>query len=639
MKPIFLISASLGVAALLAVVFLFDFESDEDTTLDPQASESALEGPRRGGSAPDQQETPQKIPWLTMTRAKTQGSGDVEDDTWRQLVDGDENPICGALIVPFQAGKWGKLIRTRDDGRFPLPVPEEDGWLAVAPPESLPQMFPLHAGRAPKIYRLQAAPTAGILVDVDGKVPEKPLTLVFTPLLTTFVNLARLSAKDARALYALSPRFRSWEAHTDRNGRIAVGRILAKESFRIGFPAGLGLKERLQVDFRVITLIPGEEGTLHLKTRPHLRGRLLQAGSLAPVSGARVSVVMPTDDDEAVRIRFSGLSDDEGLFDIELGASVARDVTMEFGPGAEAEPLPLSGPFEGVRDLGDLLVTGARPVVVHVVDAEGKPVPGARAISETDDVLSPASDEQGRITWPACPVATRRIQVAALGFAPSWAILQDDETPIEVRLTKSNRLRVLVTDEKHRPIPDLTTRLEFSRMPFLYGSEGYPSSLCTHLMGFPPLQQAGQNVYDNIRRKTDEEGRVEWGWLRPDVQVTVTVFDALNRVLAMKESISLGSMETRDLVFELKPNHARAVKLVVKDSDGMPASNVLVKIRPVRKRAPSFSEPTDARGTIQTPVLLMAAPVAIEVFRYGEAIASIESFILNGSDLELALPR
>ena len=639
MKPILFAVAGLAAVALFAAIFLFVFDSNEEEGLDPQFNESALEGPRRGSGVADTGESPKRIPWFTMTPAKKRESDAVDSGTLRQLVDADENPIPGALIVPFQNGKWGALVRTGDEGQFPLPTPEDDGWLAVASPGTLPQIFPLRADRVPKRFRLRATPAASLVVDVDGQIPTPSLTLVFTPLLTTFLNLSRLSEAEARSLYSLSPRFGSWEVRTDKNGRIAVGRLLAKESFRIEIPAGLGLKNALQKSFLDITLIPSDAATLHLTTRPHLRGRLLQVGSLSPVVGAQVSVTMPTDDDKSVRIRFSAESDDAGRFDIELGASAAQQVALEFGPGAEAEPLPLAGPFEGVRDLGDLLVKGARHVELRVVDADGNPVPGARAISEDNGSLSPPSDEQGRIAWPGCPVAARRVQVAALGFAPSWVSLRDDETPIKVRLAASNRLRVLVTDDQHRPIPGLKTRLEFSTLPFLYGSEGYPSTLCSHLMGFPPLQPANGTAYDNIRRKTAENGRVEWSWLRPDAQVTVTILDALKRVIASKGPITLGPVESRDLLFELKPDHARAVTLFVKGADGAPASNVFVRLRPVNKRAPTFGRATDAQGMIRTPVLLMGAPVTIEVFRYGEAIASIESFVLSGSDLELPLPR
>ncbi len=639
MKPFFYVAAGLVAVVLLAALLIFVFDSDEEETLDPQGQENTLEGPRRGNGGAERSKTPKRIPWTTMTPSKSTAESELDRGTSVALIDSAGNPVRDAVILPFQSGKWGKARRTDDEGRFRFALPEHDGRLAVAAPGVLPQILRFDGGRLPESFRLETRLAAHLTVDVDGRPPEGPITLLFTPQLHTFANLFDLSRDEARFLRSVSPRFASWEGRTSDVGRLTLKGLLVKESFIVKFPAGLGSAERLNEDSRVFTLIPGEDVSIHLKTRPRLRGRLVQIGTLAPIAGARVSVLMPSDHDPSLKFRFSGVSDDAGLFVIELGASTVRETALEFGPGAESDPLPLMGPFEGVRDLGDIPVKGARRVVVVVTDTEGNPIAGARAMPEDESSLSPESDDQGRITWTGCPLSAQRLQVAALGFAPAWVSLRDDDAPTEVRLEASNRLRIRVIDDEGRPIPELTTLLEFSTMPFIHGSDGYPSALCARLMGFPPLPRTARSSYDRLRRPTDDEGRVEWGWLRPDVPVTVTVLDALKRVIASQAPLLLGATESRDLVFEMKSDHARSVEVQVQGADGAPAPGVLVMIRPVGKRAPSFGRATDASGVIRTPILLMHAPVAIEIFRHGQPVASYQSLELDGSDLRLLLPR
>ncbi len=163
-----------------------------------------------------------------------------------------------------------------------------------------------------------------------------------------------------------------------------------------------------------------------------------------------------------------GQSGAEGATTIDAGANRTLSLYVS-GKGyvpAVAGPVTVT-PGEEIQ-LGDLAVTRGAAALVRVIDAEGLPIPAARAQASNRDALpdweemySQVSGADGIVRIRGLESGRHTIVVTADGFAPALTeVLAPDDRPVEVILFEGGSVEVAVIDVAGQPVEGAVVEVE-----------------------------------------------------------------------------------------------------------------------------------------------------------------------------------
>ena len=241
---------------------------------------------------------------------------------------------------------------------------------------------------------------------------------------------------------------------------------------------------------------PGEAAAVALALHPAVavRGRVIDKAGGAGVK----DVLLMVNQVKPQQARDWTTTDAQGGYTAYIKPAsvslfVQRTPNSHLAPGNQQPPQ-----VDGTRDVTypDIALERAARLDGVVVDAAGKPVPGAQVSCLVPDFQmaflgrepTPVTDSQGRFTVtrldPNDSAPFRARTARAVTAAPVIVVPADQSGPVRLVLSedKAFRLRGTVVDVAGKPIPDAVVRVEWS---FHYASKKYPGwgsgvSLLTH---------------------------------------------------------------------------------------------------------------------------------------------------------------
>lgn len=221
---------------------------------------------------------------------------------------------------------------------------------------------------------------------------------------------------------------------------------------------------------------PAADLELALMPLPTVVGRVLDAAGSRPIPGAKIAIRVSrkTPGISVYRgMKWEHSASEDGRFRIRLDedpdvldVGVALDSA---GSGASYQRYPredLQVSADGIIDLGDLEVYPTREIEVQIVDDEGQPVVEGAVVT-----LEPAAEDRttadasglallharGRVEW---------VVVGKPGFWPVRLPVPDGpQASLVARLSRENRLEVVVTDQQGNPQSELTVQLSRDEGP------------------------------------------------------------------------------------------------------------------------------------------------------------------------------
>ena len=346
-------------------------------------------------------------------------------------------------------------------------------------------------------------------------------------------------------------------------------------------------------------LTPREDLVLLLEAVPALTGRVLQPDGTTPAAGAWVG--------HAVECAGGGgqgsvLADEDGRFSIPLACSPALRAHLEASlDGVGHRVLDLHDvPPEG-RDLGDVVLEAVSDLGFVVLDAQGKPVPGA--VARFGWFRSPPTDAEGRSHLAGLPLSARRLGFHALGHRSREVAVPPAarDEGLVVHLDALAVLEVAVHDPDGRPVPGLELVVESTAALFEGGRDG-PEEEQRLLGAAAPqgVRRVGASANAPGRSTTsfltDAAGAVVLSGLEPGLPLTLLLLDGAGIEVARTTVAALARGERRAL--ELRtPAAARWVHLRIADPEGRPVPGAAVELggRPPGRR---WHESADGRGRI-----------------------------------------
>ena len=182
------------------------------------------------------------------------------------------------------------------------------------------------------------------------------------------------------------------------------------------------------------------ESTLEIRLveRPAIKGRLLRGDDVLRATGRVQQVGARFISSWSFRCDWAS-----GRFCIPVKDSAEEIkiwVSDEFGMGSRV--IELNGPFQGIRDLGDLVLSPTYGVAFRVRDSVGRPIRDAQAVAAGTTSNSGPTDEEGRGRL-ILDTQVDTIVVGAIGYAATEVTVPDDASQlVEVMLPLTNQLIV-----------------------------------------------------------------------------------------------------------------------------------------------------------------------------------------------------
>jgi RNA polymerase sigma factor (sigma-70 family) len=154
----------------------------------------------------------------------------------------------------------------------------------------------------------------------------------------------------------------------------------------------------------------------------------------------------------------SGESRSGGRFHVAVATADARSIELllERDRWTEAVQLRLEGPFEGLRDLGEVRLPAERVVALRVVGSDDRPIREVRGRMVGLGGEDRKFEGDGAALTLRAPRLYSRALVGAFGWLPAEVELPDSappEAPFVVRLEKASELSIVV----RRPAADDST--------------------------------------------------------------------------------------------------------------------------------------------------------------------------------------
>jgi uncharacterized GH25 family protein len=187
-------------------------------------------------------------------------------------------------------------------------------------------------------------------------------------------------------------------------------------------------------------------------------GGIVQDEAGRPIANATVTVTAPPTESDQPNYGFQlaePRTDKDGRWHFEEAPAILAEI------GVRVEHPDYRGAFgTATRNLDSpTVLTKGLSVLGVVVDDEGRPVKGAKAIVGHDIWGSPEkpnakTDDRGRFTIVNCEPGPTIVTVQAEGFAPQFldAQIGDRTEPLAFKLEKGEVLRVRLVDVQGKPV-------------------------------------------------------------------------------------------------------------------------------------------------------------------------------------------
>jgi len=341
--------------------------------------------------------------------------------------------------------------------------------------------------------------------------------------------------------------------------------------------------------------VPSSDNEFRLRAYVRVTGRVLRAGG-TPVSGALVCVC-------SQGIDHGGEADTDGRFSVGIKApSEGLSVSITSPEGYGRRTIDVGAPAAGSLDLGDLTIGSEafREATLRVLDEEGRPLAGARAVLQgygshderrlltgqwdrMMDLSRPRpvgpSKSDGLLTLPACG---ERYRVAVWPFATGEIEVPDQPPPdpLEIRLARMALLDVNCTGEIAHAFLHVT-----SAEP-LFDAFWEPHEL--HVLSFCSFFDSAAG---RLRESLDPFGKspdshtdcwrgasssAHLAMVNPRARVRVELVDALGVPL---DRIEVDLERGKECTVTLAaPERLRTVIGTVRDDAGRPVPGVVVRL-------------------------------------------------------------
>jgi hypothetical protein len=344
----------------------------------------------------------------------------------------------------------------------------------------------------------------------------------------------------------------------------------------------------------------------------------------------------PPGENQAINAEFGGRADAEGHFALPIrrrdgnrGAKldttqaqlVLRRAVLTIDGGSEVprRRLELSGsqlpsPF----DFGELVLE--RGATLHFVAVDSNDAPVLGAVGRLDGERSEPTDEFGRATIFYAPGVGRPLSVQLAGYTDGRAeVPAKVDDALRVQLQRSTRLSVTVRDPAGAPASGLTVELRVQT----------------------PAGDNGRNNRSNRPRdqRSDEQGRVEFSNVPPELPLRVIVRDAVSTSVA-EQQLTLQIDEWREIELSI-PHALLAFSGVVRDELGLALAEASVEfLQGSRNRPQSVGRRSDGDGMFEFSGLSQASGM-LRVRKTGFAPLTVPDFQIpaDGTLVVLRLDR
>jgi hypothetical protein len=541
----------------------------------------------------------------------------VEEVVVIEVLREDHSPIGGAMVslnrddVPAGA--------TASDGRAQFPAaPGVTADVTVTGRE----FFPVDAKVALDSGTRQiVVPTRSRVagkVFVDGKVPDEPIALtLFTEGDAPLANAAISWASERHTTTVDDGAFEFFNLPADWRGRIAVS-----SDYRIA------------IDDSVERPLSAPNPALELRIieMPVVKGRILRHGSREPTEGL-VTLHVESDQISEGTHTFAG---EDGRFRYVVDAEVLK-VVLEVSDanGLGTKKIELAGPFDTVRNLGDLELAKVGHLAFRVRDPESRPVAGAvGAVSGSAEHSEPTGEDgTSGISIDDNP---RELRVAKLGYATTVVRVPESRpTSVDVELKPGNVL-VVAAKLPDGTVPKYGTMAVMlsSTSPMFTGPDGMSDDLY-------PRTGASENYEESlsspgtssVRFHANQSGHVVVGGFKPGAAVTIELRGTVLDETLAEDFVIMPETGTKTIT--LRPARApQQFTGVVRTPEGRPVEGASGYVRGAPDRDGSRFE-TDAEGRFVVDGIF-ASTVFVHVTALGfvpleqdkVAVGGLQSFTL-----------
>jgi len=481
--------------------------------------------------------------------------------------------VGGAKIAFFRGKEFLKYGETDKEGTLTLHPLAAPARIAVILGHRLLVRSEMAAGPGKHTIRVPPGARVEGKIVVDGGLPDRPMKLKLTrdgpgraeervPLFLATALGIRLDLPETR------------KGTTASDGSFRFSDLPSDWSGKLLFPRGLTLEETGD-DFLALSH-PARALRIGLVRSPAIRGRIVDSAG-APVAKAEVEYELKAPTQVTGSSSYSG---EDGRFRIPLTFGSLDQASMEI-VASDVGSLSLEihdVDGERGRDLGDLVLKPVRKIAFQVRDEKGKPVEGALARLAGKDRSSEPTDERGSGILDDAPLEPFPMTVDALGFQQAAVTVPAElEAPLEVTLSRSGRLEILIRDPAGDPVPGLYLVLSSTQPPFEGDQALRPDSILGELGASRAEASRSKRNPDGswkslgVTFRPDEDGRLLLSGLRPGIPLDLEAHQAVagSPPVAALRGVTLGRGEWRRLVLEV-PGPARILQGRIVDARGNP---------------------------------------------------------------------
>lgn len=404
---------------------------------------------------------------------------------------------------------------------------------------------------------------------VDGKPPVDPLALFLQP---THDPEASEQQPDLRTVVGPDGRFEFFNLPESWHGVVSLPAdyvFSSDESYALGVPR------------------PNPDLAINLTELPVIKGRLVSV-TKEPIYG---SIQIKAESDgpggsAGARWNNQVFSTIAGRFRVYVDPGAARPsardaphttkVTLELSDAARlgTRTMEIAGPFDVVRDLGDVEIGAVRDLVFRVRDAESRPVAGAVAsIPETWSKSEP-TDQDGRAAIKT-DSNKRELRVAKLGYATAVVHLPESlPTTLEVRLDPGSQLTVDVR-LPNGSVPDngLLLLVLRSETPMFTGTDGMSEEMFLRTGANEPTDERTVSTGASSISYMPERGRVVVGGFRPGASFGLELRGIVLNDLLVEDHVIMPVTGAKELTLRL-PRMPQTFVGAVRGADAKPIEGV-----------------------------------------------------------------
>ncbi len=501
--------------------------------------------------------------------------------------DGEPASGCVAVLAHGDAPEWNAAADA--DGVVRGPGSDGAATLWVGGATLAPVAFPLTSARGRHELSLPPGELIEGRVTIDGGPPPEPFVLAL-------VEGWDEPNGDApwRVLQALVPPW-SGRSADDLRGQV-VG---ATGAFRFsGLPAGWSGRFRpehpwhAEDDGDLAISAPAHGVVLELLRVPRIRFRVVSERERQPEPFAEVSATVRSDSSSNGH---GFRCDIEGRAELPMlrwdpAHTLVLDLVNAAGTARRHVQLAIEDCTRDL-DLGDLELSSTWTIPFRVVSSDGRPLQGAEAATECEDLVTSApTDAEGQGLLAGVPPGCEVMCVAADRHEPVLVPLPPEPPadPLEVVLTRCGWLDLVVATVDEQPRPGLHVarwterRIGAAESRSRFFADAQHRGVYQPFLGSKGREDRHQPDGSTLRllRSVSELmdlGRIPLGCVAPDEAIEVALVDRSAFVVWASGPITVAPGESREelAVLAMPP---RVLQVLVTDSAGAPVAGAQVGI-------------------------------------------------------------